>query len=271
MKLGIIAGNRTLPILLSRRIKKERNVELIAFAFYGETSKEIKKYADKVHWLRVGELLKLKLCLERESIRECLMAGQISPLRIFNRKNWDEALISLVRSAGDFRPHTIFSKIIEYLSKEGVAFLDSTLYLQDDLAAAGVMNSIEIEKKVLADIDFGLDIISRYVELDVGQTIVVKDGGVVCLESLEGTDRAIKRGYSLGKKGCTILKFSKSNQDMRFDVPVVGISTLKLLRRIRAASLILEAGKVIILDKDKFLSLARLWNIPVFGLSIATR
>ena len=248
MKIGVIAGNRDLPLLLSERIKTNEDIELIVFAFYGETDKKIEKYADRVYWMHVGELAKLQDCLVKESITQCVMIGQISPWRIFTRKHWDDKINSLVGEAGDFRPHTIFSKIIEYLSAGGVSFIDSTFYLEKDLATNGLMNSLEIEKKVLADIDFGLDIISRYLELDVGQTVVVKQGSVVCLESLEGTDKAIKRACRIAKNGCTILKFSKFNQDMRFDVPVVGISTLKLLRKIKAASLVLQEGKVIILN-----------------------
>jgi UDP-2,3-diacylglucosamine hydrolase len=265
MRLGLIAGNRNLPLLLSQRIKTNKNIELVVFAFYGETNKQVEKYADRVYWMHVGQLQKLQDCLAKESIVQCIMIGQISPRCIFNRKHWDNKVISLAEACGDFRPHTIFSKIIEYLTITGVTFLDSTLYLKEDLATPGVMNSLEINEATVSDIDFGVDIATRYVELDVGQTVVVKAGSVVCLESLEGTDNAIKRAHKIAKKGCTILKFSKSNQDMRFDVPVVGISTLKLLHKCRAASLTLQEDKVIILDKDRFLSLARQWGIPVVG------
>lgn len=265
-KLGIIAGNRLLPIILAQRIKQnEKGYEIVALCFKGETSRDIYKYADKVYWLEVGQLKNLSRILTSEGISQCIMAGQINPLRIFNRKGWDEELISLVESIPDFRPHTIFGKIIDYLENRGIIFLDSTAFLDKDLVKEGVMNGLNLTIAAGRDVDFGLDMVSRFVELDVGQTIVIKNGSVVALESLEGTDRTIKRARTLAGYGCTILKFCKSNQDLRFDVPVVGISTLRLLRRIKASSLVLEKNKVIILEKEKFLSLAREWGIPVLG------
>lgn len=266
MKIGIIAGSRQLPLVLAQRIKEvNSDCSLIAFCFKGETSFSIRRYVDKIYWIKIGQLKKLKHILKKEDLKQCIMAGQINPLRIFKRRDWDEELISLIDKLKDFRSHTIFSKIIDYLEKEGIVFSNFTVYLAKDLAEEGVMNGLSLNEDLKKDIDFGLKIISDFVELDVGQTIAVKQGSVVGLESLEGTDRTIKRAYRLAGKGCTILKFSKVNQDLRFDLPVVGISTLKLLRHIKAASLVLEEGKVIILEKDKFLSLAKKWRIPVVG------
>jgi len=108
--------------------------------------------------------------------------------------------------------------------------------LKDDLASSGTMNSLSLSQFTTKDLDFGLGAISRFVELDIGQTISVKSRAVIALESLEGTDKTIKRAYKLAGRGCIVLKFSKANQDLRFDVPVVGISTLKLLKHIKAAS-----------------------------------
>jgi len=265
-RLGIIAGNRSLPLILTKRIKQtNRDCNLVAICFKGETSHSISRYVDKTYWIDVGKLGELKRILKEEGLRQCVMAGQINPLRIFRRKGWDDELTSLIKGICDFRPHTIFSEIIASLKKEGVIFLDMTLYLGEDLAEEGIMNGLVLSESSMKDIEFGLKIMSGFVELDVGQTVVVKGGGAVALESLEGTDRAIRRAYRLAGRGCTVLKFSKANQDLRFDVPVVGISTLKLLRSIKAANLVLEKNKVIILDKSAFLSLAKKWKISVVG------
>jgi len=265
-RLGIIAGNRLLPFILTQRIKeKNKDCEVVAFCFKGQTSKHISKYADRCHWFPVGSLSELRKSIKEEALNQCIMAGQINPLYIFRRKQWDQELTSLIDGIEDFRPHNIFNKIISYFERVGVEFIDSTLYLKNDLAQAGVMNNLPLPQTVTKDIDFGLDAISKFVELDVGQTAGVKSKAVVALESLEGTDRTIKRAYRLAGDGCVILKFSKANQDLRFDVPVVGISTLKLLKRIKAAALVLEEEKVIILKKQEFLSLAQEWKIPVIG------
>ena len=265
-KIGIIAGNRLLPIILAQKIKqKNRNCEIVAVCFKGETSRAIREHVDKTYWLNAGSLGDLRRVLKKEKLTQCIMAGQINPLRIFKRKNWDKELISLVNDMEDFRPHTIFTKIIDFLRSEGINFLNSISYLKEDLAEEGIMNELPLNEDFKKDIDFGLKIISGFVELDVGQTIAVKNGATVALEALEGTNGAILRAVRIAGQGCTILKFSKANQDLRFDVPVVGVSTLRLLRYIKSAGLILERDKVIILQKPEFLALARRWKIPVIG------
>jgi DUF1009 family protein len=193
------------------------------------------------------------------------MAGQISPWRIFKQENWDDELTDLIRSIPDFRPHTIFSKIIEVLEKDGARFLDSTAYLKDFLPLSGLMNKVSPGDSVLADVEFGVKIISRFVDMDVGQTIVVNRKTVVALEAVEGTDNAIIRGCRVSSKGAVVLKFAKTNQDLRFDVPVVGLATMNLLKRLKAKAVVLEEGKVIILDKQKFLQIADRVGISVIG------
>ncbi len=266
MKIGIVAGNRLLPIILAQNIKeKNKDCRIVAIGFRGETNPAICACVDSIHWIKVGALGQLKKIIKEEGLNEWIMAGQINPLAIFKQKSWDKDLTALMEKVNDVRPHTIFVNIINYLESEGVTFLDSTTYLRDSLASEGIMNGLVIDKNIERDIEFGVGVASRFVELDVGQTIVVKAKSTVALESLEGTDSAIKRGFRLAGTGVSVFKFSKANQDLRFDVPVVGISTLRLLKKIRAASLVLEKQRVLILEKEKFLSLAKKWGIPVVG------
>ncbi|MBU1122944.1 MAG: UDP-2,3-diacylglucosamine diphosphatase LpxI [Candidatus Omnitrophota bacterium] len=266
MRLGLIAGNRLLPLILSQKIKESnKNCQIVAVCFKGETRPSISKYVDKTYWIKVGQLARLRQIMKEEKVVEWIMAGQINPMRIFKRRVWDDELVSLVDKLEDFRPHNIFFEIINYLENQGIKFLDSTLYLQDCLSGEGVMNNLLLSGEQEKDIEFGIKVASRYVDLDVGQTIVVKKQSVVALESLEGTNATILRGGRLAGRGATVFKFSKTNQDLRFDVPVVGIGTLKLLKGIGAAACVLEKEKVIILEKQKFLSLARKWDILIIG------
>jgi len=266
MKLGIIAGNRLFPIIFSQAAKsKNKDVELVAICFWGETSRAITRYVDKSFWFHVGELNKLVEVIRKENIDTMVMVGQINPRSIFKRKYWDEKMLRLADDIKDFRPHSVFGRIIRTLEIMGVKFIDSTFYMDDFLATEGVMNELEPPIEVWEDIHFGIKVISRFVELDVGQSIVVKNKSVVALEGLEGTDNTIIRGYNIAGRGCSVLKFSKKNQDLRFDVPVVGLNTLSVLKRIKASSLILEKKNVIILEKDRFLSGARQWGISVIG------
>ncbi|MDD3295853.1 MAG: UDP-2,3-diacylglucosamine diphosphatase LpxI [Candidatus Omnitrophica bacterium] len=271
-RLAIIAGNRQLPLVLSRRIREQYpTARIIAVCFKGETSSLIKKYVDESYWIDVGQLSKLKNILSSEKINRAFMAGQINPLRIFNQKKWDQELKSLVKETEDFRPHAIFCSIINYLKKQGVTFQELPPVLKNDLAQEGVMNGLSLPACMEKDVEFGLGVICGFVELDIGQTIAVKHLSVVALEALEGTDRAIRRAGRLAGKKCVIFKFSKTRQDLRFDLPVVGLSTLKLLKKIKASGLVLEADKVIILEKEKFLSLSEQWSIPVLGRRAPSR
>lgn len=266
MKIGVLAGNRLLPIILIQNIKKQlTNSEVIAVCFKHETNPIIRKYADKTYWIDVGNISSFREIQKKENLREWIMAGQINPLKIFKSKNWEKEVLTFIENVKDFRPHTFFTSVIQRLEQEGIVFLDSTFYLKEFLANEGIMNNIILNNEIKNDINFGVKIISRFVELDVGQTIVTKKSTVVALESLEGTDRTIMRGCKFAGNGCTVIKFSKINQDLRFDVPVVGISTLQLLKKLHVAALVLESDKTLILEKEKFLNLAHHWKIPIVG------
>jgi len=268
MKLGVIAGNRLSPLIFSKSAKaKDKSLELIGICFYGETNRGISRYVDKTFWLQAGQLKRLVEIIRKEDLNKLVMVGQISPKRIFDRKYWDDKMLRLAEDIEDFRPHTLFSRLIRTLEILGVEFLDSTMYMKDYLAAEGIMNDLEITSEIQDDIDFGTEIASKFVELDIGQCIVVKKKTPVALEGLEGTDRTIIRAYRLAGAGCIVLKFSKKDQDLRFDVPIVGLNTLKLLRRIKASVLVLEKDRVIILEKEKFLRLSHIWGIPIIGKS----
>lgn len=266
MKLGIIAGNRLFPLIFSKSAKeKNEDLEIVAICFYGETNPRISRYVDKTFWLRVGQLGKLVEIIKRQQLNEIVMVGQISPRSIFKRKHWDDKMLGLIDGIDDFRPHTVFSQLMGTLETLGIKFIDSTTYMKDCLAKEGLMNDLVVDDDTWGDINFGLGVVSKFVELDVGQSIAVKKKAVITLEALEGTDRMILRAYHLAKKRCVILKFSKKDQDLRFDVPIVGINTLKVLKRAGSSALVLEKDRVIILEKDKFLRQARCWGIPVIG------
>jgi len=270
MKLGLIAGNRMFPLLFSQRAKEANGAsQITAICFKGETSKKINALVDTAHWIEVGQLGKVIEIIRGTDIEHWVMAGQISPYRIFRRKCWDAEMHKLVQRTSDFRPHSIFLKLVERLEEEGITFLPSITHMENDLADEGLMSGVRLSDDAInRDIAFGLKIASCYLDLDVGQTLVVKNKAGVALEGLEGTDNTIRRGYRIAGAGCTVLKFSKKNQDLRFDVPVVGVRTLKLIKRVKAAALVLETKRVIILEKERFLKCASLWQIPVVGGSL---
>jgi len=270
MKLGLLAGNRDFPLLCAREITQNHpEIELIVFAVRGETRPLIKKICPKVIWVSPFCLEEIINKFKQAGVNKAVMAGQISPVRIFrDKKKWDNRLKKVIAGIRDFRPHSIFKAIIDEMAVEGIEFISSIFYLQKHLVKEGLNNnSFLYDENVKKDIELGLSIARDLVDLDVGQTIVVKDKAVVAVEALEGTDRTIKRGFSLCGRGFTVVKFAKKEQDLRFDVPVVGLKTMAILGKYGAKALVLETGKVLILDKVKFLALADKLKVSVLGCS----
>ncbi|MDD5440703.1 MAG: LpxI family protein, partial [Candidatus Omnitrophica bacterium] len=180
--------------------------------------------------------------------------------------NWDCEFEKIAGQVMDMCPHSILYAIIDYLQGYGAKFLDSTLFLKDTLAHEGNISGVEIGTHTRADIEFGINLARKYVELDVGQTVIVKNKTAVALECIEGTDIAIRRAHRLAGKECIVIKFCTESHDFRFDVPVVGMKTLYLLKKTKSAALILPANRVIILEKDRFIRYAKENGIPVIGI-----
>lgn len=267
MKLAVLAGNRSLPLFFCREIRKNNpSIELVVFAFEHETSPQIRRYAHRVHWVPAGHLGTLIERLKAEHCTQAVMVGQINPQRLFkSQRAWDTVLKSIVQSITDFRPHTIFTRIIRRIEQEGIRFLDYHSFVAGHMAQNGLETAFEFNVQALhAENMYSL--IKRIVNVDIGQTIVVKNKTIVAVEAIEGTDNTIARGCRYAGKGCIVFKVAKDSHDMRFDIPVIGPRTISLLRRVRAAALLVEAGKVLFIDKPATISLANKYRIPVCGI-----
>ncbi len=267
-KIGLIAGSKDLPLLFSSEAKKKNpGLEIIAVGIKGETSKKISFFADKVYWVFPGELKKITEILVKEGVNTSVLAGQVSPYRIFRgRNNWDELMRKVSASAPDFRPHSIFTEIIKEIEKHGINFVNSITYLEEFTVSSGVNNGITLSASLEKEINHALSFARKISDLDIGQTAVFKNKSVVAVEALEGTDNTIKRAYKICGSDFIAVKLAKENQDLRFDVPVVGLKTIKLLGKYKAKALVLEKGRALILDKPKFLFLADKFKIPVIGV-----
>jgi len=254
-RIGLIAGNGEFPIIFAQEAKK-KGVEIIAIGIKEETGKELKSYVSKIYWLSVGELEKLFQVLLQEGLKEVVMAGQVKHKRLFENIKLDAGMQKLLASAKDKKTDSLIGSIAKKLERVGVKVLDSTTFLSDYLPKKGVLTKNNLDKKILDDIEFGRDIAKSIAGLDIGQTVVVKEKTVLAVESIEGTDEAIKRGAKYGKEGIVVVKVSKPDQDMRFDVPIIGPETISLLKELKAACISIEAQKTLIIDKDETIKLA---------------
>jgi len=255
-KLGLIAGSRKFPLLFARAAQN-KGYEVVAFAVRGDAWRAINGCADKVVWLHLREFGRLGDIMRSEGISEAVMAGQISPRRLFSAEVMrDEGLREVFSTMEDKRADTIFSTVIEYLEKSGVRFLDSTIFLEGMMPECGLLCGPEPLPEQSKDIEFGFKLAKEVAGLDIGQTVAVKSGAIVGVEAFEGTDNLIRRAGKIAGRGFTVVKVSKSKQDPRFDVPVVGLCTVKTLLRCGAACLAIEAGKTLFIDKEVSLALA---------------
>ena len=265
-KIGIIAGNRKFPLLFSRAAKR-KDCYIVAVAIKGDTSAKLKKLVDKIYWLGLDEFSRMFEIFKSEGITKIVMAGQISPRRLFSKEiERDPRLKELLSGIKDKRADTIFLAIAEELKKHGFELLDSTLFLEEFLPKKGVLTKKEPNFDVWEDVYFGFDLAKAVASLDVGQAVAVKNKAIVAVEALEGTDRLIKRAGSITRGGITVVKVSKPKQDMRFDIPVVGLNTIKNLIKVKGSCLAFEAGRTLFIDKEASIRLAEKKNISIVAV-----
>ncbi|MDD5238704.1 MAG: UDP-2,3-diacylglucosamine diphosphatase LpxI [Candidatus Omnitrophica bacterium] len=264
-KIGLIAGNRKFPFIFSEAAKK-KDYYIVAVAIKGDTSVKLKKFVDKIYWIGLDEFSLLLDIFKKEGVEKIIMAGQISPRRLFSKEiGRDAQLQQLISSLKDKKADTIFGAIALKLKESGFQLMDSTAFIQDFLPKKGTLSRLEPDFRIWEDIYFGLDLAKAVACLDIGQTVAVKDKAIVAVEALEGTDNLIKRAGRI-TDGITVVKVSKPKQDMRFDIPVVGLNTIKNLVRAGAKSLAIEADKTIFIDKRESLALADKKGISVVAV-----
>jgi len=255
-RIGLIAGNRKFPLLFAQKAR-EKGCRVVAIAIKGDTSSQIKNYADSVHWLKVEEFKKIPAIFQQEGITKIAMAGQINPRHLFNRKLFaNEDIRELLEAVRDRRADTIFGAVAQLLQEQNLEFLDSTVFLEEFLPKKGVLTRLEPTFEQWQDIYFGVDIAKEIGFLDIGQTVAVKDKAIVAVEALEGTDALIRRSGRIARSGVIIVKVSKPKQDMRFDIPVVGLKTVKNLAAVHACCFAIEAEKTLFIDRQESVGFA---------------
>lgn len=255
-KIGLIAGNRKFPILFSQAAK-QKGYYVVAVAIKGDTSRKLKKTADKIYWIGLNEFSLIFDIFKSEGITKLVMAGQISPARLFSKEvNKDPQLKKLLSNIKDKRADTIFAAIADKLNSAGFELLDSTIFIQELLPKKGVLTIKQPSPQDLEDARFGFDLAKQVGNLDIGQTVAIKNKAIVAVEALEGTDNLIRRAGKIGRGGVIVVKVSKPNQDSRFDVPVVGLNTVRNLIRAHAHCLVIEAGKTLFIDREQSINLA---------------
>jgi UDP-2,3-diacylglucosamine hydrolase len=249
--LGIIAGSRDLPLMIAREARRAGVRKIAAVAFESETSREIESLVDSVAWLRVGQLGKMVGEFQKAGVTRCVMAGQIAPKNLFDVRP-DLRAMMLLFKLKEKNAHTIFGAIADELAKEGITLIEATPWLRPAMPAAGYHAGPKLSQAQRDDVDFGFRIAKEISRLEIGQTVVVKEGVVLAVEGFEGTDQCLARGGELAgtKRGAVAVKVAKKDHDMRFDIPCIGPQTIEVCRNAGIDVLALESGKTIILDRS---------------------
>jgi hypothetical protein len=255
-KIGLIAGNGKFPFLFAREAKRQ-NLKVVAAAIVGDTSVFLKFFVDEIVWFKVGELKKLFSYFKDRGVVQVIMAGQVNPKNLFDKTLiLNDEYKDLMQALEDRKADTIFRGVADKLKAQGLELLDSTFLLKGYLAKSGTLTARTPTKVELEDIDFGRTIAKAMGGLDVGQTVVIKEKAIVAIEAMEGTDRCIRRGGAIARVGAVVIKMSKPDQDLRFDIPVVGLRTLQNMAAVKAKCLAIEAGKTLVIDRDACVKLA---------------
>ncbi len=254
-RLGIIAGNGVYPRLVADSARKAGAEKIIAAAFTGETDSALVQHVDVIEWLRVGQLSRLLKFFREQKIHHAMMAGQIAPKNLFDlRPDW-KALLVLAKLK-QRNAESIFAAIADELAKVNIELLPATSFLEDCLAPRGLIAGPKLSRREKQDVDLGWKIAKEIARLDIGQTVIVKNGTILAVEAFDGTNDAIKRGGGLARKGAVMIKVAKPNQDMRFDVPVIGIETVRVATEAKIRAIAVEAGKTLLLEREAIVDLA---------------
>jgi len=254
-RIGLIAGEGQLPVIFAQEARK-KGVKVIGFGIKGMASPDLAGACDRIHWLGIDQIKKFFFLLLAERIKNIAMLGKVSKAVIYNSEKKDGYKLDLLKKSEDKKDYAILEKITAELEKRGIKVINSTDYLEPLLPEKGVLTKQIPSDRENDDIKFGFKIAKEIAGLDIGQTVVVKDKNVVSVEAMEGTDSTVKRSKDLSVEDFTVVKVSRPKQDMRWDVPVVGPDTVKLIAEYKGKILAIEAQRMFLVEKEKCLEIA---------------
>lgn len=260
---GLIAGNGRFPFLVLEGARSQ-GIDMAVIALKEEASPDLAKSAERIHWVSLGELSKAIDLMHKEGVKQAVMAGQVKHNKIFSAIRPDWKLAKLLFSLPKKNTDALIGGVARLLQDEGIHLVDSTLFLKPLLPEPGVLTRRAPNEQESADIAYGHSVARQIAAMDVGQTVVISDQACVAVEAMEGTDETIARAARLvDGKPLVVVKVSKPGQDMRFDVPVVGLPTVEQMKSSRATALAVDAGRTLLFDRDNLIASADAAGIAI--------
>ena len=266
MRIGLIAGSGQFPIIFSKAAKS-KGFAVYAAAYLNETDPVLKEHVEAIEWMHIGQLKRLIMFFKKNNISKAVMMGAIKKTKMFSDVRPDIKAITLIAKMRHTHDNRILSAFAEVLEKEGIKIQASTFLLPDLLAQEGCWTKRKPTRSKKADIRLGWNLAKEIGRLDIGQCVVVGGGSVLAVEAIDGTDATIKRGGKLARGIAIVVKVSKPNQDIRFDVPAVGVQTIKTMHETGVRVLTIEAGKAIVFDRQEMIDLANKRGISIVALA----
>ena len=265
MKFGLIAGNGKFPFMVVEGAR-QAGARMVVAAIREETDPSIEQLADRVEWVGIGQLGRMIRFFKDEGVEKAIMAGQVKHVQIFSRAVPDARMLKVLLRLPRRNTDSLIGAIASELQSEGIELINSTYFLQQNLPQVGTSTRRHPDKHEREDIEYGLEIAREIAGLDLGQTIVVRGKACVAIEAMEGTDETIRRAGRLVNKRLTVVKLAKPNQDMRFDVPVVGVPTIETMLEAGATCLCITAGKTLMFDREEMIRLANDRKIAIVAV-----
>jgi len=241
---------------------------IVAVGFKGETSRAIIPLVDEIYWMHLGRMRSFLDQLKDTGIQQAMLAGQIAPHNLFQLR-LDKLGVEIYQALPVRNAHTIFGAVVERIEALGIQVLPGNAFMACYTPAAGQLSRRAPTEREQADLELGLKLVKGTSEFEIGQTVAIKDGIIIAVEALEGTNQTIKRAGKVGKAGTVVVKVPKVGHDMRFDIPVVGAKTFQMMKRAKVSCLAVEAGKTILLEKEKLVALADQFNMAFVAINTA--
>ncbi len=264
-KQGLIAGDGILPVKMAQHAV-ENGFEVVAISLSSDNVKELKKYCSKVYTFSPGEINKIEKTLKDEDIKQLTFIGKVHKGLLLRCPKFDKRAITLLNTLERLNDDKVMMLIVNELEKIGITVLDQTIFIKNLMIPAGILGQVQPTKEQMEDVNYGFWLAKEMGKIDVGQSVVIKNKMIMAVEAIEGTDRCIKRGSKIAKRDAVIVKVAKPNQDKRFDIPAIGLKTLKNVKKYRAAVLAVEAGETIIVDQEDVIKFADKNNIVIMAV-----
>jgi DUF1009 family protein len=266
-KIGLVAGSGQLPRLFARAARAQ-GLGVVAVAHQGETDPSLSDEVDQLSWVRVGQLDRIRRCFVEAGVKRAVLAGGIGRVRSLHEARPDIGTLRVLARLKSFRDDELLRAVAADFEAVGVSIVAPTSFLKEVMAPEGHLCGPALSEGQQVDVELGVEVARRLGEVDVGQTVVVRNRHVLALEAVEGTDAAVARGCSLGGKGAVVVKLMKRGQDERFDLPAVGPGTVRTMAQGGARVLAVQAGKTLLLEAQDLFALAEKEGISVVGLSL---